>query len=670
MKHFITIISVIFFSLSCLQSYAGITTYTFTSKDWKSKVGATVCDGKTDGWVCDIEAYSYSEGYVDAQGRPYSRGVSVKTGTTGAGATSVVEFNDVRTIDINFCQNSSKGKGSIFVQIGENTEHELVINRPPKSQGQYNRDTTIQIATPETGKIRFWVTCTENAININTLSVRSQDGGSSPFTSDTYQLVTDINQLQDLDQIIIGVHNDQVNKIMGYFDESVSPNNIHAIRGQYTDDRMQVAADENAIYTLHQTELNGEMAFYIEDNIRYDSAYLVASGGQTKNKLTLWDKLYDKNTYGYYGYWDITIAQDGEATIMNLGNSKGKYLQYNAGNNPTLFSCYAEQSQTPVCIYRRVEALGDTMAIVAPLTNFGTVLLKNGIAEGEKTIMVNANKLTEDISVSLKHGAPFALSTNTLDRDGDNLTISYHVQEGGNYVDTLVLRSGDVLCEVSIILRAVAPITVAEAVQAEDFEMIYLDSVVVTKKYDSYIFIRDHTASMLIYDTGDGTGQRYGAGLANGHILHQVVGRFRNYYGVPELSPTQHWTVENNKVECLPEAMNTSIDSADVCRYVRLQAVTVDENQMATSPSITAVKVEDAFNTGIINDMPTQLDAIVMWSWNELQLWIVDQQVSSDIETGIVDIDNKHNNINKVLHNGQLVIQKDNDNYTVLGTKL
>ncbi len=627
-------LSFIFTCVALLHSYAGITTYTFTSKDWKSQVNATTCDGTTDGWVCDKEAYEYSDGYTDAQNRIYSRGVSVKTSTSNAGATSVVTFEEVRGIDINFCQNASKGKGSIFVQVGENTPHELVINRPQKSMGQYNRDTTLQIATAETGKIRFWVTCTENSININTLSIRSNNGGSSPFTTDTYQLVTDISQLQDSDQIIIGVQDPTVNNIMGYFDEAVSSNNIHAIRGKYSEDRMQVAADDNAIYTLHKTELNGEVAFYIEDNVRYECAYLVANGGQTKNKLALWDKLYDSKTYGNYGYWNINIAQNGEATIMNLGNSKGKYLQYNASNNPPLFGCYAELSQTPVCIYRRVEALGDTMAIVAPLTNFGTVLLRSGEASGSQTIQVNANRLTEDISVVLKHGAPFHLSTTTIDRDGGNLTISYQATEAGNFVDTLVFSSGDITCQAPVMLRTIAPATVSQAVQSADFETVYLDSVVVTKKFDSYIFVRDHTGSMLIYDTGDGAGKRYGAGLANGHVLRQVVGRFRNYYGVPEISPTQAWNVETNKITCLPEEITTIVDSADVCRYVRLTDVVIDEQNIATAPQINSVTVVDAFNTGIITTLTTQLDAIVMWSWNALELWCVSQEVTE--ETGTV----------------------------------
>ena len=660
------------FVLACfalLHSYAGITTYTFISKDWKSQVNATTCDGKTDGWVCDKEAYEYSYGYTDAQNRIYSRGVSVKTSTSNAGATSVVTFEEVRGIDINFCQNASKGKGSIFVQVGENTHHELVINRPQKSMGQYNRDTTLQIATAETGKIRFWVTCTENSININTLSIRSNNGGSSPFTTDTYQLVTDISQLQDSDQIIIGVQDPTVNNIMGYFDEAASSNNIHAIRGKYSEDRMQVAADDNAIYTLHKTELNGEVAFYIEDNVRYECAYLVANGGQTKNKLALWDKLYDSKTYGNYGYWNINIAQNGEATIMNLGNSKGKYLQYNASNNPPLFGCYAELSQTPVCIYRRVEALGDTMAIVAPLTNFGTVLLRSGEASGSQTIQVNANRLTEDISVVLKHGAPFHLSTTTIDRDGGNLTISYQATEAGNFVDTLVFSSGDITCQAPVMLRAIAPATVSQAVQSADFETVYLDSVVVTKKFDSYIFVRDHTGSMLIYDTGDGAGKRYGAGLANGHVLRQVVGRFRNYYGVPEISPTQAWNVETNKITCLPEEITTIVDSADVCRYVRLTDVVIDEQNIATAPQINSVTVVDAFNTGLITTLTTQLDAIVMWSWNALELWCVSQEVTE--ETGTDNITTNNNpTIRKAIIDNQLVIYIDNDLYSILGTKL
>lgn len=662
------ILPLIVFILFSSTLLADITTYRFVSKEWKSEMNAITCDGKTDGWVCDKAAYEYSEGYKDAQDRIYSRGVSVKTSTSGAGATSIVAFEEVDAIEINFCQNASKGKGSIYVQIGNHAVHELVINRPPKSMGQYNRDTTIQLTTPVTGQIRFWVNCTENSITINTLTIYNGGSTSSTPTEGGFQLVTDVNQLKDNDEIIIGVHKPGVDYIMGYYDEYKSQNNIHAIHGKYSEDRMQVAANDDAIYTLHRTELDGNVVFYIEDNIRYESAYLVANGGKTKNKLVLWDKLYDSGTYGNYGYWDISIAYDGQASIVNLGNSLGKYLQYNASNSPTLFSCYAEQSQTPVAIYRRVEPLGDTMAIIAPMTNFGSVLLHGQPVTSQRTITINGHRLNEDISAHLKHGSSFQLSTNSISRNGGKLTISYQVEEAGNYIDTLVLTSGEIRCEALVLLHAIAPMTISQAVQLDEYETVYLDSVVVTKKFDSYIFIRDTTGSMLIYDTGDGTGHRYGAGLSNGHVLRKVVGRYSNYYGVPELLPTEVWQVENNTVECLPEELTISIDSADVCRYVRINHVVINENNLATSSIINEIEVKDAFNTGLVYDVNTTMDAIVMFSWNNLQLWCVRQEVEETNANNTIVVDN--HDTRKMIINQQLIIHINTEKYSVLGTRL
>ena len=286
---------------------AGITTYTFTSVNWTSKIDATVCDGKTDGWVCDKAATEYSNpGHVAADGSIYSLGVGVKTGTSGAGATSVLEFTDVRRITVNFCQNSSKGRGTIYLQVGDNTPQTIVVTKPAASgEGVWNRDSVISFSTPQSGKIKFWVNCTENAIYINTISIRSASGGSSVFNTATYQLVTDIAQLQDKDQIIFGVNKEGVNYIMGYYDEWESVNNIHAIKGRYSDDRNTVEPDDRAIYTLHITELNGQKAYIIQDELRYEEAYLVASGGQTKNRLALWTDVVSEKSYGNYGYWNI-----------------------------------------------------------------------------------------------------------------------------------------------------------------------------------------------------------------------------------------------------------------------------------------------------------------------------------------------------------------------------
>ena len=637
--------------------FAGVTTYTFTSVKWASRVDATVCDGVTDGWVCDKEASDYNAGRTYADGSLNSAGVGVKTGTSGAGATSVITFEEVRQVTVNFCQNASKGRGTINVQVGDNTPYAITVTKPATSgSGTLNRDSVINLTTPETGKIKFWVDCTENGIYINTITIRSSSGGSSTFTMDTYQLVTDITQLEDSDQVIVGVRQDGVNYVMGYYDEWESVNNIHAIKARYSADRSQVDADDRAVYTLRITELDGQTAYIFQDELRYEEAYLVASGGQTKNKLEVWTDVVS-DAYGNYGYWDIQISDGGEAIITNLGRSLGKILQYNASN--ILFSCYQNRSQTPVCLYRRVEAIGDVPAIVAPFVNFGTTIQQ----QGSRTIQVNANRLSEDISATLVKGEVFTLSADMLDRDGDELTISYAIAESGHFTDTLVLRSGDTETRVAVLLNRINPMTVSEAVHQEDYTTVYLGDVTVTKKYDTYIYVRDETGSMLLFDRGDGD-KRYGNKLnPSGDVLSGVTGRFVNYYGVPEINLTEQFDIEGS-VEVQPEEAGAVIDSADVCRYVVLEQVLVTgKNTLTYNGNEYAWTNKFNIGTPVENEL-CQLYAIVSYDYNAVTLYIIRQDVYPS--TGVSDV-NTENSARVILRDGALLILTDHGNYTLTG---
>jgi len=651
-----------------LSVAAGVTTYTFTSKTWASKVGATVCDGITDGWKCDQEAYEYSAGRTAADGRLYSCGVGVKTSTSGAGATSVQTFQGVRRVTISFCQNSSKGKGTIYIQVGENDPQSIVVNRPAVSgEGVYNRDSIVLFEAPQDGAIKFWVDCTENGIYINSISIRSASGGSSVFTMDTYQLVTDVTQLQDSDQVIFGVYQEGVNYIMGYYDEFESVNNIHAIKGRYTADRMQVDADDRAVYTLRIADLNGEIAYIFQDELRYEEAYLVASGGQTKNRLALWTDVVSEKSYGNYGYWDIQIENGGEAVITNLGTSRSKIIQYNAQNNPTLFACYAERSQTPVCLYRRVEAMGDVAAIIAPMVNFGITTETSGA----KTIEINANLLSEDIQVSHTNTQFFSLSSELLDRDGDVLTITYNVTQAGHYTDTLLFMSGDVQTSVLVLLHVENMKTVREAVESVDHAVVYLKDVVVTKKYDNYIYVRDTTGSMLLFDRGDGvTGKRYGANLKAGDPLSGVVGRFINYFGVPEISPTEQFRVGTNS-EVLPEQAGVSIDSADVCRYMVLDSAVVNGwTELVYNGKTYAV--ENKFKlASFITGVPTRTFVMVSYDYSVVTLYIVKQDTYSEPQ-GLDTIGNQPSAFrNRIIErNGILYVETEQGLYTLQGEKV
>ena len=645
-----------------LMLRAGVTTYTFTSIKWASKVGATACDGKTDGWISDKDASDYNAGRIYADQSLHMSGVSVKTGTSGAGCTSVLSFEDVRQITVNFCQNASKGRGTIYVQVGQ-TKDSIVVTKPASGQGDLNRDSVISFATPVSGKIKLWVTCKENAININTITIRSGAGGSTVFTMDTYQLVTDAEQLEDSDQVIFGVYKEGVNYIMGYYDEMESVNNIHAIKGRYSADRTQVDQDERAIYTLHITDLNGQKAYIFQDELRYEEAYLVASGGSTKNRLALWTDVVSEKSYGNYGYWTITIENGGEAVITNLGNSLAKIIQYNASNNPTLFACYQDRSQTPVCLYRRVEAIGDIAAIVAPMVNFGTTTETSGA----RTVQINANRLTEDITVTHTN-AVFSLSSDRLDRDGDALTISYNTTQAGHYTDTLTFTSGGITTQALVLLQLEGTKSIAEAVRSEDYAMIYLNDVVVTKKYDNYIYVRDETGSMLLFDRGDGvTGKRYGADVKAGDPLSGVVGRFMNYYGVPELSPTEQFRIGTNG-EALPEPAPQRIDSVDVCRYLVLENAVVNGWTELTYNAQTYAMSNKFHLASFIEEVPTRLYVIVSYDYDVVTLYVVRQELNEPSDVNYQLSDGTQNRL--VWRDGVVVVETPNGYYTLQGEKI
>ncbi len=591
--------------------FAGITTYTFTDTQWASKQGIVACDGKNDGWISDKDGTEYSSSY--------QIGVKVTAKGTGAGATSVQSFTNVRRLTINYAT-TTKGQGNIRVQIGENSPIDSVftISNPR------NRDLTIVLPEEQTGKITFIVNCTRNSIFLNSISIRSAEGASPEFTQSAFRLVTDVHTLRDSDQVIFGIADGTTPMLMGYYNETVSKNNIHAISGTYSADRNTVNANDNAIYTLRKVaDSNGDTAYIFQDEIRYEEAYLVANGGKTKNKLALWTN-YTSKEYGDYGIWTMSIAWDGAATIMSQGTSTGKYIQYNSADK--LFGCYAEPGKfIPVCIYREVPAIGtDKPCISASLVNFGEVCLSDASVSGSKIITINAIRLTEDIQATLRHADIFSLSTSVLDRDGDQLTIFYHTTGAGLYMDTLDLVSGDTRSSVTVLLNVVPQQTIAEAVQNEDFATVYLNPVVVTKKYDRYIFVRDDSGSMLIYDGMDTDGKPFGQGLSKGDVLTRVHGRYQNYYGVPELSPMEAWHVESSKADCLPDSNILALDSVDVCRYVVLDSVVVSGEQCTYRGQTYALA--DKFNIGtLVENKPTRIEAIVSYDWNVLTLWIISQ---------------------------------------------
>ncbi|MBQ0085787.1 MAG: hypothetical protein KBS65_06060 [Prevotella sp.] len=567
MKKFLILILLIFCVTVGID--AATTTYVFTSATWKSKVGTVVTDAKTDGWVCNKEATDYNEGRTDAKGALYSRGVGVKTGTTGAGCTSVITFNKVRKVIVNFCQNASKGKGSINISVGGNTKSITVTKPEVSGEGVYNRDAEL-VFGEESGQVTMSVDCTENGIYINTITIKADNGSPNnpSVTGRVFKLVTDATQLKDGDEVFFGVAKPDVNYVMGIWDESFSKNNIAAVKARYDEDRQVVTAGEEYSYMV---ERHGDSIAFLD----IYNWYLVASGGNpnrgANNYLTVWDK-YRSENYGNYGLWNVQISADGKAVVKSYGKSRSNLIQFNpnASNSKPIFACYAEAQYTPVAIYRRQDSVDITKPLIqCNFVNFGTRVLTEGKMEDSKKLTVQALNLKEDITASLKDGTVFKLDKTMLDRDGDDVTITYEVDATGDYMDSLILRSGETVMTVAVLLHVDKTVSIADARKMHDLTMCWLNDVTVTKKYDMHIFAKDETGAILLYDAGN----MYGQGIKKGDVLTGVTGYTKNYYGNPEVCLSGQFEVTGQS-DVVPEIVE-KFDSTDVCRFVRMEDINI-----------------------------------------------------------------------------------------------
>ena len=557
-------------TIAVLSLSATSTTYQFKSLKWVSAVGTVTTDNKTDGWISNKDASDYSSGRTDAQGRLYSCGVGVKKTTTGAGATSVIEFQNVRSVIVNYCQNSSKGVGKINITVGSNAAISYQVTRPATSgEGVYNRD--VEIAVPEqSGKVKFTVDCTENGIYINTITIKADNGSPNnpSLSTSVYRIVTDASQLHDGDKVIFGVANEEFDYMMGVYDEYNSRNNIFAETAVYGTDRQTIRAKSENVYTVEVVD--GKFAFL--DSYNW---YIVASGGNpnngNNNYLTVWDS-YESTSYGTYGLWDVTVASDGKATVESTGKSRSKYLQFNTAgaNGHPIFACYSATNFTPIAIYREQEEVSDGTPIInANFVNFGTQLLTDGTVSSEKTIEVEALNLDEDISIALRDGSFFSIDKSTMTRDGDKLIGSFTATATGTWNDVLILSSGSTTCEVPVMLTVDTKRTVAQARELSDLTYCYLNDVTVTKKYDRYIFVRDETGSMMLYDNGN----LYGKDLSNGYVLSGVAGYFKNYYGNPQINLGESFSSKKGEEVAPTVRRNCNFVTDDICSYVRLEHV-------------------------------------------------------------------------------------------------
>lgn len=144
-------------------------TYTFSSKSWGDN---------TSSWTSTKDGNSLAT----------NQGVQVTKGVTGAGCKSKNPFSNISNIVVKYCTNTSSGKGSIKVQIGDGITQSYAVSAP-SSNGTNLRDTDAFTFDPtETGAVKLTVDCTTNSIYIYSITINygtSTGEGSSSGSSNS-----------------------------------------------------------------------------------------------------------------------------------------------------------------------------------------------------------------------------------------------------------------------------------------------------------------------------------------------------------------------------------------------------------------------------------------------------------------------------------------------------
>ena len=131
--------------------------YIFESKSWTATL-----DGNSANWISGKDGNGYSNG-----------GVQVTTGSTGANATSPIEFTNVSKIVVKYCTNNDAGKGTVTLKVGGSDFGSQSITAP-SSGGTTEKTFEITPKTPLSGNVNISVSCTKNSIYIKGISITAK----------------------------------------------------------------------------------------------------------------------------------------------------------------------------------------------------------------------------------------------------------------------------------------------------------------------------------------------------------------------------------------------------------------------------------------------------------------------------------------------------------------
>lgn len=147
------------FLLGSLNVWGGEITYTFNSKSWGATSG-----GSAANWTSGRDGAGFS-----------NNGIQVTTAASGANGTSPISFTNVTKVVCTYNTNTSKGKGTIDVQVGTNDAKSVNWAYSGSASGtSANFTAIVNYATAETGNVKITLNTSTNSIYLVSVTITTQ----------------------------------------------------------------------------------------------------------------------------------------------------------------------------------------------------------------------------------------------------------------------------------------------------------------------------------------------------------------------------------------------------------------------------------------------------------------------------------------------------------------
>ena len=169
---FIALLTVLL-ALGVGNAWAEEVTYVFTSKDWAAKIGSTAAN-----WTSNKAGAGFS-----------NNGIQVTTTASGANGTSPISYNNISQIVVTYNTNTSKGKGTLSVKIGDNAVTTNDWQYSGTANGtSANFTSTFDYSSPQSGKVTLTANTTTNSIYVVSIKIVTSAGTEPPTPTTQYTI--------------------------------------------------------------------------------------------------------------------------------------------------------------------------------------------------------------------------------------------------------------------------------------------------------------------------------------------------------------------------------------------------------------------------------------------------------------------------------------------------